>query len=157
MRYIEKILQPGERLIYSGKFHWIVYWQGLALLILAFFLMVFERGTGSSAGQLLLQLLYSLVGLAGAGLLLVGWYKRATTEIDVTDKRVILKRGFISRETTEMNTDKIVSVDVTQSILGRILDYGTITINGPGDGDKNSEKLRNIASPLELRTRITAP
>jgi uncharacterized membrane protein YdbT with pleckstrin-like domain len=155
MRYIEKILQPGERLVYSGKLHWIVYWQGLALLVLALFLMVFERSTGTWAGQLL-QFVYSLVGLAGAVLLLLGWFKRSTTEIDVTDKRVILKSGFISRETTEMNTDKIVSVDVAQSILGRILDYGDITINGPGDGDRNSEKLRLIASPLELRTRITA-
>jgi uncharacterized membrane protein YdbT with pleckstrin-like domain len=147
MRYIEKILQPGERLVYSTTKHWVVFLPGLALLIIAFLLLV------SSAGQLL-HFIYSLVGLAAAGWLLVAWFDRHTTEIDVTDKRVIYKRGFISRETVEMNMDKIVSVDVKQSILGRILDYGTITINGAGDN--NLDPLPRIGSPLAFRSHITA-
>jgi len=145
MRYIEKILQPGERLVYSTTKHWSVYLPGLALAIVGFFGMASERG--------ILQFIFGLIMVAGAVLLLMGWFKRFTTEIDVTDKRVILKRGFISRETTEMNMDKIVSIDVEQSIFGRILDYGTIKINGAGGP---IEELRLIGSPLELRNHITA-
>jgi uncharacterized membrane protein YdbT with pleckstrin-like domain len=147
MRYIEQILQPGERLVYSTTKHWVIYLPGLALLIVAFLLML-------SSDSQFLRLLYSLVGLGGAGWLLWKWFERFTTEIDVTDKRVIYKKGFISRDTVEMNMDKIVSVDVKQSILGRILDYGTITINGAGDN--NLEPLPTIGSPLTFRSHITA-
>jgi uncharacterized membrane protein YdbT with pleckstrin-like domain len=147
MRYIEQILQPGERLVYSTTKHWVIYLPGLALLIIALLLTL-------SSGGPFLHLLYSLVGLAGAGWLLMKWFERFTTEIDVTDKRVIYKKGFISRETVEMNMDKIVSVDVKQSILGRILDYGTITINGAGDN--NLDPLPRIGSPLTFRSHITA-
>jgi uncharacterized membrane protein YdbT with pleckstrin-like domain len=147
MRYIEQILQPGERLVYSTRTHWVVYLPGLALLIVALLLM-------ASSSGLFLHLLYALVGLAGAGWLLMKWFERFTTEIDVTDKRVIYKKGFIRRETVEMNMDKIVSIDVKQSILGRILDYGTITINGAGDN--NLEPLPTIGSPLTFRSHITA-
>jgi len=153
MRYIEQILQPGERLVYSTTKHWVVFLPGLALLIVALFLMVFERSSGSWTGPVL-QLIYSLIGLAGAIGLLMAWFERFTTEIDVTDRRVVYKRGFIRRETIEMNMDKIVSVDVSQSIPGRILDYGTITINGAGDN--NFDPLPRIGSPLAFRNHITA-
>jgi uncharacterized membrane protein YdbT with pleckstrin-like domain len=83
----------------------------------------------------------------------VAWFKRWTTEIDVTDRRVIYKRGFLRRHTVEMNMDKIESVDVDQSILGRILDYGDITIRGTG---VSLETLPMIGSPLAFRNHVTA-
>jgi uncharacterized membrane protein YdbT with pleckstrin-like domain len=61
--------------------------------------------------------------------------------------------GFISRHTVEMNMDKIESVDVDQSLLGRMLNYGTIHVLGTGEG---IESLRRIAAPLALRSAITA-
>ena len=75
------------------------------------------------------------------------------TEFAVTDRRVIYKCGFISRHTVEMNMDKIESVDVDQSLLGRMLNYGTIHVLGTGEG---IESLRRIAAPLALRNAITA-
>jgi uncharacterized membrane protein YdbT with pleckstrin-like domain len=93
-----------------------------------------------------------------------GWFIRWITEIAVTDRRIIYKRGFINRHTEEMNMDKVASVDVDQSILGRILDYGTLHVIGTGgsqptdDGAKprGIEHLHRIASPLALRNAITA-
>src|SRR5262249_56933771 len=103
----------------------------------------------------------SRIGVIVAGLCLaVGlillaqeWFRWWTTEIAVTNRRVIYKTGFIWRDTTEMHMDKVESVEVKQSILGRILDYGDVEIRGVGTG---FEPLRMIAAPLELRNHITA-
>jgi hypothetical protein len=81
------------------------------------------------------------------------WFERWITEIAVTDLRVIYKRGFIKRDTVEMNMDKIETVEVTQSILGRLLGYGSIHVLGTGHG---LEHLHRIADPVLLRNSITA-
>ena len=71
-----------------------------------------------------------------------------TSEFAITSKRVIMKLGLISRRTFEMNLNKIETVNVDQSILGRIFDYGTVTIVGTGG---TREVFPRIASPLEFR------
>lgn len=71
-----------------------------------------------------------------------------TSEFAITNKRIIIKVGFISRKTLEMNLGKIESIAVDQTILGRILGYGTIMIIGTG-GTK--EPFFNIVAPLEFR------
>ncbi len=81
------------------------------------------------------------------------WFHRWTTETDVTNFRVVHKTGFIKRQTFEMSVDKVESVDVNQSILGRILDYGDVTVLGVGEGGKT---LDMISSPLAFRNAITA-
>ncbi len=86
------------------------------------------------------------------------------TELSVTNHRVIYKSGFIRRHTVEMNMDKVASVDVDQSILGRMLDYGTVHVIGTGgvqnaanaDVVRGIEHLHRVASPLALRSAITA-
>jgi uncharacterized membrane protein YdbT with pleckstrin-like domain len=67
--------------------------------------------------------------------------------------RVVHKTGFIKRRTFEMSLDKVESVDVNQSILGRILNYGSVTVRGVGEG---AETINTIASPLDFRSHITA-
>jgi uncharacterized membrane protein YdbT with pleckstrin-like domain len=81
------------------------------------------------------------------------WFHRWTTETDVTNLRVIHKTGFIKRRSFEMSLDKVESVDVNQSILGRILNYGDVTVLGVGEG---KETITTIASPLAFRNSITA-
>ncbi len=63
------------------------------------------------------------------------------------------KRGFIRRHTIEMHLDKVESIDVDQSIMGRILNYGDILIRGVGVG---IEPLTNIDSPIAFRNHVTA-
>ena len=82
------------------------------------------------------------------------WFRQFTTEIAVTDRRIIYKTGFISRETAEMNMHRVETVAVEQSIVGRVLNYGTVDIRGTGAG---IEDLKMIADPLALRSAITAP
>ena len=76
---------------------------------------------------------------------------RYTDEFAVTNKRVIVKTGLISRRTLEMNLNKIESVNVDQTIFGRLLGYGTITIIGTGG---TRESFPNISHPIEFRKKF---
>jgi len=76
------------------------------------------------------------------------WIQRALSEFVITNRRIIIKTGFIARSTFEMNLSKIETVNVDQSVMGRILNYGSITIIGTG-GTK--ETFHNISKPLEFR------
>jgi uncharacterized membrane protein YdbT with pleckstrin-like domain len=153
--YVEQILQPGEQRLYSGRLHWILFVPGLLLLIAALVFFTLASGSGESGrsvGRILWLALAALCGAGSAYYLFRAWFERWTTEIEVTDRRIILKKGFIRRETVEMHMDKVESVDVEQSILGRIVDYGDVTIRGVGVG---LEPLKMVAAPLELRNHIT--
>jgi uncharacterized membrane protein YdbT with pleckstrin-like domain len=74
-----------------------------------------------------------------------------TSEFAITNKRVIVKVGLISRQTLELNLQRVESVSVDQSILGRLLGYGTITIIGTGG---TREPFHRIANPLEFRKAV---
>lgn len=76
---------------------------------------------------------------------------RYTDEFAVTNRRVIVKTGLISRKTLEMNLSKIESVNVDQSIFGRLLGYGTITIIGTGG---IRESFPNISEPILFRKKF---
>ena len=86
-------------------------------------------------------------------LALRAWFIRWTNEIVVTDRRVIYAHGFIQRHTVEVHMDKIESVHVDQSVLGRLLDYGDVTIRGTGT---TFEPIREVDRPIALRNEVTA-
>ena len=92
------------------------------------------------------------LALVAVVLLAQKWFQWWITEIAVTNRRVIYKKGFVRLQTNEMNMDKVESVQVDQSVLGRMLDYGNVRILGTGEG---LETLRTIAGPLKLRNSIT--
>jgi Bacterial membrane flanked domain. len=150
MRYIERILQPGETLVYSGKIHWVIYLPAMILVALALAAL-----TQVKTGSIGMSWLFASIAfwLAAGVTFASAWFKRWTTEIDVTNRRVVYKRGFIKRHTVEMNMDKVESVDVDQSVFGRLLNYGDITIHGTGEG---WETLHGIGAPLDFRNHVTA-
>ncbi len=86
-------------------------------------------------------------------LALRAWFIRWVTEIVVTDRRVIYAHGFIQRHSVEVNMDKIESVDVDQSMLGRMFDCGDVTIRGTGS---TMEPLRAVDRPIAFRNEVTA-
>jgi uncharacterized membrane protein YdbT with pleckstrin-like domain len=152
-RYIDAILQPGEKVLYSTNAHWVFYLPAIATWIVVAILFI-------ASGLVVVPVLTLLCWAAAAVLAVVAlyltakaWFHRWTTETDVTDRRVVHKTGFIKRSTFEIALDKIESVDVDQSILGRILNYGDVTILGVGEG---RETIPTIASPLAFRNSITA-
>jgi len=154
MSYLQRILQPGETLRYVGRLHWIVYLPGLALFAIAVGLsaaIIAANQFGNLVPYFLVAL--DLVMLASLLTLLGAAVRRWTTEIAVTDRRVIFKRGLIRRHTIEMNMDKVETVDVDQSLAGRLLGYGDIVVRGTGS---SIEPFRKIAAPLDFRNQVTA-
>jgi uncharacterized membrane protein YdbT with pleckstrin-like domain len=151
-RYIDEILQPGEKVLYSTTAHWIFYLPAIAAWIVVLALVAAAGAVPPMA----------LVGLPAAAVIAVvalyftvrGWFHRFTTETDVTDRRVVHKTGFINRHTFEIALDKIASVEVDQSIPGRLLNYGNVTIVSMGE--VKPQPIRTIASPLAFRSAITA-
>jgi uncharacterized membrane protein YdbT with pleckstrin-like domain len=152
-RYIEEILQPGERVLYSTNAHWIFYLPASLAWIVVIVLLVLSRATTTESIILLCLAAAAVVAIVAVYWTVRAWFHRWTTETDVTNLRVVHKTGFIKRRTFEMSLDKVESVDVNQTILGRILNYGDVTILGVGEG---KETISTIASPLAFRNYITA-
>ena len=152
-RYIDEILQPGEKVLYSTNAHWMFYLPALAAWILALVLLILSRTTVTEGIILLCLAASAIVAIVALYWTVRAWFHRWTTETDVTNLRVVHKTGFIKRRTFEMSLDKVESVDVNQSILGRLLDYGDVTILGVGEG---KQTISTIASPLAFRNSITA-
>jgi uncharacterized membrane protein YdbT with pleckstrin-like domain len=154
MSYVKHILQPGEQVLVVGRLHWIIYWHAIFWFALA-------AGAGTFAHHFRETNYLRLVGIGftivlflfGLIALIRAWWHAFTTEIAVTNHRVIYKQGFINRHTDEMNIDKIESVIVDQSIFGRVLDYGTINIRGTG---ASIEQLKLISHAVALRNAITS-
>lgn len=154
MGYVETVLQPDETVRFRTNFHWIGFVPGLVLLVPAAF--IYWKLVPANGGFGLWMMLVLLL-LAGAAILLAkAWYDRFITEIAITDKRVIYKTGFISRATDEMPLSKIENIEVSQSILGRIFNYGNVDVRGTGSGGIGPEKLHRIAAPLEFRNHVMA-
>jgi uncharacterized membrane protein YdbT with pleckstrin-like domain len=151
MSYLDKVLQPGETVLHRAKLSWTLYLPGLLMLVLAllaygFVLNLFQ------ASEIWGLVVLAVLGIPALVMLLRAWFERWITEIAITNLRVILKRGFIRRHTIEMNMDKVESVDVDQSLLGRLFNYGDITVRGVGSG---FEPIRMVSDPLTFRSRVS--
>jgi uncharacterized membrane protein YdbT with pleckstrin-like domain len=151
MGYVDRILQPGETVIHRAKLHWLIYWKAVALLIGAAALAIVAEQRSDELQQ---GLLYGALAVLVLALIaaLVAAIRRSSTELAVTDHRVIFKRGLLARHTIEMNRSKVESVDVDQTLMGRLFGYGTILVRGTGG---SLEPLANIEDPLALRNHIT--
>ncbi len=123
--YIDGALIKDERVMYVGH---ISLWS-LAPLILIGLLTV---------------------GLFGFGIVfwIAAYIRYKTTELAFTNKRVIAKFGFISRNTIELNIQKVESIQVQQSVLGRIFNFGTLVISGAGNPQA---PILGISEPMAFR------
>ena len=154
MGYAERVLQPGETIAYRARLSWVIYLVGLLLLAVAVAAAVAAvalKVENERIGLLIVALLALLVALWQ---LIRAWLWQVNTEITVTTRRIIYKTGFISRNTVEMNLDKVESVLVQQGLAGRMLDFGTVIVRGVGAG---LEPVRLISHPLQLHRHVSAP
>ena len=152
MSYVNSVLQPGETIKAIGKLHWIIFIRAFVLLVAGIVLLIYASSLTTQLGFALRMVGWAVLALALLAAL-QAWFMQAITELAITDRRVIYKRGFLSRRTIEMNMAKVETVDVQQSILGRLLGFGTIRVRGTGQGIEN---LTGVAAPLALRNAITA-
>ena len=123
--YIDDVLVGGEKVVYRGS---ISLWSETVLILAGFLLLA----------------------LYGVGLFfwLAAYIKLKTTELAITNKRVVAKYGFISRRTVEININKVESIQVDQSIIGRICNFGTLMISGAGNPQA---PISGISNPLKFR------
>ena len=125
--YIEDSLVAGETLIHRARVSW---WSQFGLLLL---------------GVVTLLLVVGVVFLAMA------WIRVRSTELAITNRRVIAKTGFVKRHTVEINLDKVEALKVEQGGWGRLLNFGTIFISGAGT---SVAPIRDIADPLVFRRKF---
>jgi hypothetical protein len=158
MSYIESHLIPGETMIYETRLHWIVM---LGHLVVGCLLLELP-------GVFLLYYAFSQTGIdtktvhlmegGGVALLvfglvtiLMGMVRRNATEMALTNRRVVIKKGMVGRTTIEMLLNKVESIEVKEPAMGRMLGYGTIVVIGTGG---TLEPFDRIMSPLEFRRQV---
>jgi uncharacterized membrane protein YdbT with pleckstrin-like domain len=152
MNYVARVLQPDETVVHATRLHLIIFLTAALWLAAALVLLIIALGSSGDwriGGEALAAFCVIFAIASGLPALI----RRASTELAVTDRRVIYKSGVFSRHTLEMNRSKVESVDVDQSVLGRILGFGTITVRGTGG---SLEPIRMISDPLTFRSHITA-
>jgi uncharacterized membrane protein YdbT with pleckstrin-like domain len=149
--YIESILESGERITHRAHLHWIIYWRAVALMLIGGLLYYYAKEPLEKELELGTMTGLALFLWPAAWSALAAAIDRWTTEIAVTNRRVIMKRGLIRRDTIEINTPKVESVDVRQSIFGRLLNYGTVIVRGTGGG---LNPLAYVSAPLPLRRAV---
>lgn len=149
MGYIEQNLMQGEQIRYHTKLHWVVFVDPFFLIDVGL-VLVFVYSMHSEA--------LTAIGFFGLSFIFVGLlvgvsrlmaYK--SSEFAITNKRVLIKIGFIRRHSFEFLLQKVEGIGVDQGILGRMLGYGTIIVTGTG-GTK--EPFKNIENPLEFRKQV---
>lgn len=152
MKYVQRVLQPDETVVHESHLHPLIFLPAAFWLVVALGLLI-----AGSMYQDVLQLGFYIGAAVFGALAFFAWaraaIRRVTTELAVTDCRVIYKSGLLARHTLEMNRSKVESVDVDQSILGRMFGFGTITLRGTGG---SLEPMRMISDPLSFRSHITA-
>lgn len=146
MNYVNALLAPDKTVRFETRRHWLVYRYAIVMLALLVASLALPRDLH---GEKFIIAIF-LVPLAAAAALF-GWLRRVATVIAVTNHRLICKNGIIARHTVEMNLEKIESVDVDQTVLGRIFGFGTVTIRGVGT---TIDPIRGIADPIGLRQAV---
>lgn len=157
MSYIQDNLQPNEKVILSARVHPAVFLAPIVAFIAGVICLVNmltrvnpTPGTGDTTGLIWLIgsvffFLYAIKLVIQATVIIL------TTEFAITNRRVIAKSGFIRRHTVEILLSKIESVTLNQNILGRLLNFGNVTVTGTGG---TRETFKVIAGPVAVRSKI---
>jgi uncharacterized membrane protein YdbT with pleckstrin-like domain len=141
----------NEQVIYEGRPSWrsilSFYIMGLVLVAVAAAIAAAASGGALAAG----------VGVAAfLLLLLVGWLKRMTTRYAITDRRLRIQRGLLSRKSEEARVERVQNVSVSQSLIERLLKVGTIDFDTASNRPTDLFQFRGIANPngvVELVSR----
>jgi uncharacterized membrane protein YdbT with pleckstrin-like domain len=153
MSYVRKVLQPGESVVHVARVHPIIFLPAILWFITALVLLITAWTAFSGDPRIVGEALAALCAIFALASATPALIRRISTELAVTDRRVIYKSGVLARHTLEMNRSKVESVDVDQSLLGRLFGFGTIIVRGTGG---SLEPIRVISDPLTFRSHITA-
>ncbi len=141
MSYVENTMMSDEILVLQGKVHWIIFMPTLSLFVIASVLYY-------ALDQLLLSFVITCFAFMAAFRALIYYF---TTELAVTDRRVLAKFGWIRRSTYELNLARVTGLNVEQSVMGRVLNYGNVVVRGMG-GDMTP--IPAINDPIAFRHQV---
>jgi membrane protein YdbS with pleckstrin-like domain len=139
--YIEQSLGRNETLLYKARFHWLYCAAAWAVLILIIIFVIWIIFYAAAWAEWVL-LSGCMIGLL---ILLRSMIPIWTTEIAVTNHRLIVKRGWLSRSTDELQLKAIEQVNFQQGFLGRLFDFGSVDVHGTGVDDL---RIPAVAGPL---------
>lgn len=154
MRYIESNLLAKEKLVYGVRPHWVIFSSGCWAILFAFIIWIF-----APVGLAIpIFSSWNLRDIAGGIFFIVGLYWTisayiyyTTSEYAITNKRVLIKVGWIERKSLELLLDKVEGVSVDQSITGRIFNFGAINVIGTGG---TNDRFPFIPDPLLFRKTV---
>lgn len=145
MNYIKQNLQPGEEIKYVANLHFFLFIQPIILLLIGALLASSPKEISAMTHYAgLLILFFGIVSLVQRLLVKIG------SAYAVTNKRVVLKTGVISRRAVDLVLAKCEGLHIKQSVLGRIFGFGTITVTTGGV----TSSYPFIANPLAFRREI---
>jgi uncharacterized membrane protein YdbT with pleckstrin-like domain len=141
MSYVDRNLLQGEEVIYRARLHLVIFALPAGIAALGLILAVVVASWTVASVFLVLAIVVAFPR----------YIRFVSSEFAVTNRRVIVKVGLVYRRTLELVLAKVETVGVEQSIMGRVLNYGTIVVTGTG-GTK--EPFKDIANPLEFRRKV---
>lgn len=170
MLYVQQSLSPDEEIIHIGHFHWFytfnaimsIVWGILGCIAVIVGALYFQHhywnGFHSEGWLDRIKDLHPGVRIGAFFVFLFGVMRfasmmvtKASTEIAITNTRLIFKRGLVARYVGEMSIDRIEGVNVLQTVWGRVFGYGRIMVRGMGVGEVI---LPNISNPIAFRRAI---
>jgi len=166
MGYVKENLLPREKVLFTAKVSPVVFLPSILMFVIAIVAFIYgisravvvtssaspppQATSANLVGSAILCLSVFLF-LYSVWLALRGAIVMFTTEFAVTNRRIMAKRGFIRRHTLEILLSQVESVSVNQDVLGRVLNFGTVTVTGTGG---TSESFRAIVNPVGVRRKV---
>jgi uncharacterized membrane protein YdbT with pleckstrin-like domain len=144
MRYIKSTLLPDEKIMFYTRPHRVIFSSFFLWIIVGFAILGYSHDATLTLFGYLMLLAAVYTGISA-------YFTYISSEYGITDKRVLMKIGFIRRNSLEIFFQKIESIHVEQTILGRVLDYGSVTITGTGG---SNDTFNYIPDPLGFRRRV---
>lgn len=145
MGYLETLLGEKESIVFKTRQHWMVIWgtvfvNGLLFLIILAISLVFVPTTSGLSSLGLLLLLFPGYRLI---IDLLNWWNEVYV---VTNRRVIQLEGIFNKRSIDSSLEKVNDVLLDQSVLGRVLNYGTVEILTASEAGRNT--FHRVADPV---------
>jgi len=170
MLYVQQSLGPDEELVHVGKFHWMytvsaffaIFWglvgSVFVIVMASYVYHMWGMAPANTSFWATIPYIHPLIRIFAFFVFVFGLLKfavmmvnKATTEIAITNNRIVFKKGLVARQVGEINIDRIEGVNVIQSVLGRIFNYGRVIVRGMGIGEVF---LPTMEDPIAFRRAI---
>jgi uncharacterized membrane protein YdbT with pleckstrin-like domain len=148
MGYVERHLLPDEQVLYKTRLHWILFLKPALVGVVGLVLTAALAWVGDPPWLVALGLIVVATGCLWG---LVHAVELMTSEFAVTTTRLIFKVGLVARYTTELLLTKVETIGVTQGLLGRLLNFGDLTVTGTGGA---REVFRRVRDPIGFRNHV---